>query len=97
VQNPLKYIHFEPGTVFTGLCSVILAGVLAFGNFQRHDGVSETKQVDLERRVVVLENDRATRQEVHSLAESLADFKKDTHDRLSHMEDLLIQDLRARR
>lgn len=103
MQNPLKSIvehlgNLKPQTAFAGfttVCSLILAGVVAFGNYQRHDGVNETKSADLERRIVLLESDRATRLEVHSLAESMVDFKKDTHERLSHLEDLLLQDLRS--
>ncbi|HWF03282.1 MAG TPA: hypothetical protein VHA06_06320 [Candidatus Angelobacter sp.] len=78
-------------TLITSLGSLILAGVIAFGNHQKTDGSNDVKAQDLERRVVMLESDRATRAEVQGVATTLNDFKTDTRTRLSDMKGDLGQ------
>lgn len=96
-QHAKEAMTKHAGSLIPSLCSLVLAVVIAFGNGQRREGVSDTKQADFERRIVLLENDRATRTELHSFNDRLTEIGSDLRKRLDGMETLLIQDLQSRR
>lgn len=77
----------DHSSLLAGVCSLILAAVIAFGQTQRNGGVNDTKQVELERRIILLESDRATRAEVKAVNDSLAEFKTDTRTHLDKIEN----------
>lgn len=85
------------GSVVASLCTLVMAGVIAFGNTQHNAGANDTKQADIERRILLLESDRATRAEVTAVKDSLAEFKNDAQPRLMRIESLLLQDLQFHR
>lgn len=77
------------GSVLASICSLVLAGVIAFGNTQRHEGMNDNEQLDLKRRIELLESDRATRAEVHAVAEGTNDLRT----RMERIENLLLRDI----
>lgn len=96
LEEVKKTFESHGGLVATA-CTLVLTCVMAYGGFQRNSGASDVKQEDLERRIVLLEQDRATRIELGALATNVNDFKNDTHSRLDRIETLLLKDLQYHR
>lgn len=94
LNNFNGYLKEHSGSIIASACSLLLAAVIAFGNTQRNGGANDIKQQDIERRVVLLESDRATRAEVKAVNDRLSDFQGDTKPRLQRIEDLLLKDIR---
>lgn len=95
VNGYLGYLKEHSGSIIASVCSLVLAGVIAFGNTQRDHGANDTKQAELERRVVVLEADRATRAEVKAVGDSLADLRTELRSRLDRLDSLVLKDLQS--
>lgn len=95
-QNFLETLKPHLGlatSIISGVATIALSCAIAYGNYTRKDGASDVQSKELERRVVMLENDRATRSEVQALNASFGDYRVESRNRLQHIEDMLVKEL----
>ena len=82
-----------PPSIIASVCSLVLAGVIAFGNTQAQWRCQRHQAAGHEAVHRPAGNACATRAEVKAVNDKLTHFMDDTHPRLERIENLLLKEL----